>query len=109
VALIALLVGVVVMIGSVVAGTIPAILASAAVAGASILLALRLCETDGCRVLGALAWAFKWSVVIGGIIAVATLNAGSGLIVAIFGGVTSALIWQLIDRRCRIPRLLGQP
>ena len=108
-ALIALLVGVVVTIGSVVANAIPAILTSAAVAGAAILLALRLCDMDGCRLLGLLAWAFKWSVVIGGILAVATLNAGSGLMVAIFGGVTCALIWQLIDRHCRIPRMLGQP
>jgi len=79
------------------------------IVAAAILLATRLCERDRCRLLGLFAWAFKWAVVIGALLAVVTLNAGSGLVVAIMGGVSSALILALLDRGCRVPRLLGQP
>jgi hypothetical protein len=109
VALIALLVGVIATAGSVLANAVPAMLTSAAAAAAAILLMLRLCDMDRCRLLRVLAWAFKWAVVLGGILAVATLNAGSALAVVICGGVTSMLIWQLVDRGCPVPRLFAQP
>jgi hypothetical protein len=109
VALIALLVGVVVTVGSVGAAAIPTIAASAGVAAAAILLASRLCESDRCRLIRVITWAFKWSVVIGGGIAITTLNAGSALIVVLLGGVASALTWQLLARGCHVPGLLDQP
>ncbi len=85
------------------------LLASAAVAAAALLLALRVCDTDACRLIGVLAWAFKWAIVLGALIAIAALSIMSVFIVVLYGGIVAALIWALTDRRCRVPRLLGQP
>jgi hypothetical protein len=108
-ALIGLLVGVVTAVAATPSQTIPALIASALVAAGALLLTLFVCEPDRCRLLGVLTWALKWSIVLGAAIAIATLSAASGFIVVVYGGIVTALIWQLVDRACRIPGLFDAP
>jgi FtsH-binding integral membrane protein len=110
VALIGILVGVVVSVGTIaLPGGIAALLAGAAAAVVGLLLTRILCERDRCRLPRLLVWALKWAIVIGIVIAVLSLSILSGFIVVLYGGIVSALIWRLHDSGCPIPRLLGWP
>lgn len=88
---------------------LPAMVAGAAVSVAGLLLARVLCELSMCRFVGVIAWALKWGIVLGAVLSLLLLSAGSGLVVAIAGGTASALIWWLTAQGCPDPRLLGAP
>ncbi len=90
-------------------GGLPALLAGAAGVVAGILLARVVCELDRCRLLGVLSWAVRWAVVIGMGIAIAALSLASGFIVALYGGISSALLWTLHRQGCPVPPLSGWP
>lgn len=88
---------------------IPTLLAAAAVAIVAGLLWLLICGPDLCLLVGVLVWTLKWAIVLGALIAIGCSSFVSAFIVVLYGGIVAALIWVLIARGCRIPRLLGPP
>jgi hypothetical protein len=83
----------------------PAIVA----AGAALVAARLLCELSRCRIYGVIGWALKWAIVLGALIAVIMLSPLAALIVAVYGGLISALSIALEKIPCVLPPMLGLP
>ena len=79
----------------------------AAIVGA--VLVLLICRPSVCRLVGVLVWAFKWAIVLGALIAIGCGSIVSAFIVVIYGGIVAALIWFLVARGCRVPRMQDAP
>lgn len=73
------------------------------------LLLLLICGSSLCRILRIFAWAFKWAVVMGAIIAFAVLSFVAFLVILIYGMITAAFVWALVSRGCRDPDMFSFP
>jgi hypothetical protein len=80
-----------------------------AIATAAAILLLFICGPDWCRILGVIAWALKWSIVLGFLIAVYCLSLSSFVLVLVMGMILAATTWWLVDNGCRNPEMISWP
>lgn len=73
------------------------------------ILLLLICSPGICRILQILAWALKWSIIIGVIIAIATFSLTAILIVIVYGMILAAIEWAISDNGCTDPSLFSLP
>ena len=85
---------------------IPAALITALAALALIKL---LCEVSWCRLIGIVGWAFKWAVALSAALALAYLSMGTGLAMAVYGGIVAAIMIALEAGTCRLPPMRAWP
>lgn len=94
------------LVAPVVTPLIPAALVAVLAALALIKL---LCEVSWCRLIGIIGWAFKWAVALSAVLAIAFLSLGTGLAMAIYGGIVAAIMIALESGTCRLPSMRTWP
>ena len=83
-------------------------IAAIAILIAGVLLLL-ICRPSLCRLLGIVAWALKWAVLFGALIAIATLSLGAFLLVLVYGMLLAAAVWLIALNGCQEPGMLSIP
>ena len=78
-------------------------------AAAALVLIKLLCEVSWCRLVGIVGWALKWAVLLSAALAIAFLSIGTGLAMAIYGGIVAALMIALESGTCRLPPMRAWP
>lgn len=72
-------------------------------------LLLLICRPSLCRLLGIVAWALKWAIILGALIAIASLSLGAFLLVLVYGMLVAAVVWLIALNGCREPAMLSIP
>lgn len=91
----------------------PTLLPLAAPAIVTALMALGMiwlvCEVGRCRFYGIVCWTFMWATLLSGAMALFFLSIGTGLFMAIYGGVVAAICIAIERAGCTLPRLFSWP
>jgi hypothetical protein len=72
-------------------------------------LLLLICRPSLCRLLGIVAWALKWAILLGVLIAIATLSLGAFLLVLVYGMLLAAAVWLIALNGCQEPGMFSTP
>lgn len=72
-------------------------------------LLLLICSPSLCRLLRIVAWSLKWAIVLGGMIAIATVSLGALLLVLVYGMMAAVTVWLIARNNCREPSMFSLP
>ena len=86
----------------------PLVTAAIAILIAGILLLL-ICRPSWCRLLGIVAWALKWAIVLGAALAISSLSLGAILLVLVYGMIVAGVVALLTSNGCPDPPMLSIP
>ncbi len=89
--------------------TWPVALAAIAAAITALLVARFLCQTGWCKVIRYIGWAFKWATILSALMALVFVAIGTGMFMAIYGGIVAAIMIALEPTGCKLPGLFERP
>jgi hypothetical protein len=88
----------------------PPLIPAALITAMAMLALIKLfCEVSWCRLVGIIGWSFKWATALSAALALAFLSVGTGLAMAVYGGIVAAIMIALESGTCRLPPMSAWP